>query len=163
MLFKWRAGGRGFVDDKAASPPGIVLGASHESALGDGLKPLHLALLQKDVVTDASRRYLAANAVNAFAAAPDASGHKSDSSFPSSSSVSRNPSSSDQVDASSPIAAVLRRLTEAASSSEATSKCSSSQRAISATAVQGAVHREVFNELILFFGAQLREITILLL
>jgi len=39
-----------------------LLGAFHEAALSDGLTPLHLAMLSKDLVTDAARKFLGARA-----------------------------------------------------------------------------------------------------
>jgi hypothetical protein len=68
-----------------------VLGAYHEAALSDGLAPLHLALLAKDLVTDVARRRLAAS--HAAVAAAEAAATPTDG-----------------VDPSTPLAAVLRRL-----------------------------------------------------
>ena len=42
-----------------AHPPPRALSAAHESALYDGLKPLQLSLLTKDLVVESARRYLA--------------------------------------------------------------------------------------------------------
>jgi len=123
---------------------GIVLGASHESALGDGLKPLHLALLQKDLVTDASRRYFAMNGLKDHENSASHSSSSSSSSLSSTTISSKvSTTSSEQVDPSSPVAAVLRRLMVTSSPSEDTLGSPLSHRVISAAAVQAAVHQEV--------------------